>query len=89
MSQDKIDKIFKYIDLVRWILYGLIMGAVGIAVWATTMQFKVQDLRSDLDAMTGNIQHNRDLHAEHDKQEEHRFTKLEQALSDHGWKLMP
>lgn len=72
MSEEKIERLFRWIDLLRWVLYGLVAGAISLAVWATKIQFSIADLRADVDKL-----------AAKEVPEEHRFTALEQWIRDH------
>lgn len=47
MSAEKIDKIFKWIDFIRVMLYILVFGAVSVAVWCTKIQLNMVQQEED------------------------------------------
>lgn len=84
MSDEKVDRLFKWIDIIKVVLYLIVAGAVGLATWATKIQIQVNENKSDIEAYQANVQHNREVRNDKDLREEHRFTVLEQWKEDQG-----
>jgi hypothetical protein len=82
MSQERFDRLFQYIDVARWVLYGLFAGTVGIAVWATKLQMTIGDLEKQINGMEQNSSIHRDSLKEKETQAEHRITAIEK---DNEW----
>lgn len=74
------ERIFKWIDIIRWSLYGLIAGAVGMAVWSTKIQMTLNDLEKQINGMEQNSAIHRDALKEKEAQAEHRFTANEKDI---------
>jgi hypothetical protein len=89
MSDEKFDKLFKWIDLIRWVLYGLVAGAVALAVWTTKVQMTINDLEKHLEEIESNSQIHRDALLLDKKDTEHRFTALEQWKTDVSKQIAP
>jgi len=81
MHEEKIEKIFKWIDFVRVLLYVIVASAVAVAVWCTKIQMQTNENKLDIELSQANIQHHRDVDNEKEIMEEHRLTALEEAVS--------
>jgi hypothetical protein len=82
MTDDKIDRLFKWIDLIKIALYCLVAGAVALTAWAVKIQMQTSENKADIELSQANVQMHRDKNNEKEIAEEHRLTKLE---TDDEW----
>ena len=80
MSEERIEKLFKWLDLIRMVVYGLIAGAVGLAVWTTKVQMTINDQEKHIEAIESNSSVHRDVLKQQEKDYEHRFTSVEKDI---------
>jgi hypothetical protein len=77
MSEQKFERVFRWLDLIRVVVYGLVAGAIGLSVWATKIQMTENDLEKRLNDMQQNVSIHRDALKEKEVQEEGRLKSLE------------
>ncbi len=81
--KDHTDKIFKWLDLLRWLVYGLIAGTIYVTVWCVKIQMTLTDLEKRMNDNQQNTQMHRDDLKQKEVANEHRMTRLEEWISDH------
>ena len=87
MNDDKLDRLFKWVDLIKMVLYGIVAGAVALAAWATKIQIQTNENKMDIESSQLNVQHHRDLDQQKELLEERRLSNLEQWIRDHRGNL--
>lgn len=80
MNDGKLERLFKWIDFVRVLLYVLVAGAVAVAVWCTKIQMSVNETKLDVDIAQGTATHYRDIRSAESVILEHRLTELENNM---------
>lgn len=80
MSEQRFEKLFKWIDIIRIVVYGLVGGAVALAVWTTKVQMTINDLEKHLENIESNSQMHRDNLKQRENDYEHRFTSAEKDI---------
>jgi hypothetical protein len=80
MSEQRIEKLFKWVDIIRVILYVVVASAVGVAVWSTKIQMTVNAIENHINDMEKNSAIHRDNLKEKEIQEERRLTGNEKDI---------
>jgi hypothetical protein len=76
-NDTRLDRLFKWVDFVRVLLYFLVAGAVSVAVWCTKIQMSINELKIDQDVANVSAVHYRDIRHETEVLTEHRMSTLE------------
>lgn len=80
MSQEKIEKLFKWVDFIKIVLSIVVGGAIAVAVWSTKIQMTVNSIEGQINDMQHNSTMHRDALKDKEKEAEHRFTGLEHDI---------
>jgi hypothetical protein len=80
MSVEKIDKLFKWIDIIKLVLGGIVAGAIAMATWATRIQIQTNENKDDIENSQKNVQAHRDSTSQKELLEERRLARLEEAV---------
>jgi hypothetical protein len=51
VDDNKIDRLFRWIDLIKICIYVIVAGAISLATWATRIQMQTTENKSDIEGL--------------------------------------